>query len=158
MRKKLSQEQKSMSKINLKGPIVRSLNNENLQQNNVKFLLLQEEARNNCYCLLTEGKICNRILEVSSEKEILTENLLKFEYFDGTRFVGSNVISSALVALGRMDKYNENYTPESLKEHAALIYHNGILLFNYLMSRGKKGKSMSNDLFDGPEPYVEWAA
>ena len=90
------------------------------------------------------------------QKEILKENLLKFEYFDGTRFVGSNVISSALVALGRMDKYNENYTPESLKEHAALIYHNGTLLFDYFMSRGKRGKSMSNDLFDGPEPYVEW--
>ena len=96
------------------------------------------------------------LVHTNGQKEILTENLLKFEYFDGTRFVGSNVISSALVALGRMDKYNENYTHESLKEHAALIYHNGILLFNYLMSRGKRGKSMSNDLFDGPEFYVEW--
>ena len=90
------------------------------------------------------------------ETEILKENILKFEYFDGTRLVGSNEISSALVALGRMDKYNENYTPESLKEHAALIYHNGILLSKYFMSRGQKGRSMSNDLFDGPEPYVEW--
>ena len=92
----------------------------------------------------------------NGRKEILKENLLKFENFDGTRFVGSYEISSALVALGRMNNFNENYTHERLKEHAALIYHNGILLFNYLMSRGKRGKSMSNDLFDGPEPYVEW--
>ena len=92
----------------------------------------------------------------NGRKEILKENLLKFENFDGTRFVGSYEISSGLVALGRMDNFNENYTPESLKKHAALIYHNGILLFNYLMSRGKRGKSMSNDQFDGPESYVEW--
>ena len=55
-----------------------------------------------------------------------------------------------------MHKYNEYYTPEWLKEHAALIYHNGIMFFDYFMSRGKRGKSMSNDLFDGPEQYVEW--
>ena len=80
--------------------------------------------------------------------------LFEFEHLHGLKNVFAENIIPALEVLGKMQSDGKIIDSHRLKVHADLLYHNGILLFRYLLSHAKKGNYMSNDYIEAPQSSV----
>jgi hypothetical protein len=81
--------------------------------------------------------------------------LFEFEHLNGPKSVFAENIAPTLEVLGKIQGGGRVIDSKGLEEHANLLYHNGILLFDYLMNNARKGRFISNDFNEAPELFVK---
>lgn len=86
--------------------------------------------------------------------EPLKGTVIELNHLNGPKALNDNHWGPILYLLGSLSAEGKEYDPSLLREHAEVFETNGFLLADYLEKHASHGRTMTNDLIDGPEAYL----